>query len=229
MVHFERARSGDASDVAIAFVDLVQFTALTDIHGDAVAAEAATTLSELAVALSGPRLRVVKSIGDGVLLEAETRADGVAAVVGVMEGVHEHGFEARAGVAFGSVVRRGIDVFGRTVNLASRLSSVADPGMVAMTRAMAFEASVAGLPVTPLGSVAIKGMRESVEAFSTNPCSHGGRWVVDPVCGMRIDAEGAIAMSDVDGRELGFCSRTCADLFASDPHGPTEEDRRPDP
>lgn len=225
MAHFERPGSSDASAVVIAFVDLVQFTALTDVHGDLAAADAASALSDLAAHVSGPRLRVVKSIGDGVLLEATTRADGLAAVVSVMEGVHEHGFEARAGVDFGPVVRRDDDVFGRTVNLASRLASIAEPGRVVMTRAMAFEASSAGLSAMPLGFVEIKGLRKPVEAFSTNPCSHDGRWVIDPVCGMRVDADGAIAARDADGREAGFCSRTCADLFAGDGHGPTDGDQ----
>ena len=201
-------------EVVIAFVDLTQFTALTDIHGDFAAAEASTMLSEMALELEVADTRVVKSVGDGVLLEAATRAGGMAAVVGLIEGVHEHGLEARAGVDYGPIVRRGADVFGRTVNLASRLSAVARPGKVAMARVMALQASRLGLPVTPLGLVDVRGFRESLELFSVDPCSHQGRWFTDPVCGMRVDEAGAATLATDDGQVFGFCSTRCADIFA---------------
>ncbi len=216
MNHPESHRVGasDQADVLIAFVDLVQFTALTDVHGDIVGAEAATALSEMAVDLEDTSRRVVKSIGDGVLVEAATCADGIAAVVDLMEGVHERGLDVRAGLDWGPVVRRGDDVFGRTVNLASRLAAFARPGRIAMTRVVALEAGVGELPVTPLGPVDVRGFRQAIEVFSADPCSHVGRWFADPVCGMRVDAAAAFTLSQ-EGHEFGFCSKRCADAFTS--------------
>lgn len=77
--------------------------------------------------------QVIKTIGDEVLF---TVADPAAAVAIAMEltarGADEDDpFPAvRAGIAHGAVVRRLGDVFGSTVNAASRLTSAARPGSV---------------------------------------------------------------------------------------------------
>jgi adenylate cyclase len=76
---------------------------------------------------------VIKTIGDEVLF---TVADPAAAVEVALaltaRGADEDDpFPAvRAGVAHGAVVRRLGDVFGSTVNAASRLTSAARPGSV---------------------------------------------------------------------------------------------------
>lgn len=77
--------------------------------------------------------QVIKTIGDEVLF---TVADPAAAVEVALELTARGADEAdpfpavRAGIAHGSVVRRLGDVFGSTVNAASRLTSAARPGSV---------------------------------------------------------------------------------------------------
>lgn len=61
-------------EAAVAFVDLVSFTALTDVHGDHVGADAAVAVEQSAVRRFGPRVRLVKATGDGVLLQATNPA-----------------------------------------------------------------------------------------------------------------------------------------------------------
>jgi Cu+-exporting ATPase len=43
------------------------------------------------------------------------------------------------------------------------------------------------------------------------------REVVDPICGMRIDPDGAAATREYDGSTYCFCSRHCAATFDEDP------------
>jgi Cu+-exporting ATPase len=42
--------------------------------------------------------------------------------------------------------------------------------------------------------------------------------VLDPVCGMTIDAETAVDSQEIDGKTYYFCSRHCSDRFRSDPN-----------
>jgi adenylate cyclase len=77
--------------------------------------------------------RVIKNIGDEVLFVA----DDVAAAAEVALLLTERGADpdddfpgVRAGLAHGEVVARLGDVLGPTVNIASRLTSVARPGTV---------------------------------------------------------------------------------------------------
>ncbi|MCW2757437.1 MAG: Adenylyl cyclase class-3/4/guanylyl cyclase [Nocardioidaceae bacterium] len=81
---------------------------------------------------------VVKTIGDEVLYVVD---DPTAAARIALELVERHADdplfpEVRAGVALGSVVSRLGDVFGPTVNIAARLTSVARPGTVVVDAGM---------------------------------------------------------------------------------------------
>ncbi|SCK27051.1 adenylate/guanylate cyclase domain-containing protein [Streptomyces sp. WMMB 322] len=113
---------------AIAFADLVGFTRLTrrledDELGELV--EAFETTSADLVAANGGRL--IKALGDEILYVAEDA--GTAAEIGLrlIETMANDPTmpELRVGIAFGTMTTRMGDVFGNTVNLASRLTSIA--------------------------------------------------------------------------------------------------------
>lgn len=77
--------------------------------------------------------QVIKTIGDEVLFTVAAPAAAVAIAMALTErgADEEDPFPAvRAGIAHGAVVRRLGDVFGSTVNAASRLTSAARPGTV---------------------------------------------------------------------------------------------------
>lgn len=126
--------------LAIGFADLVGFTRLTRELDDSglakVVEDFETAAADLVAALGG---RLVKTVGDEVLFVAdEPRA---AAEIGL--GLAENGgagvTDVRVGLAYGPVLSRMGDVFGTTVNLASRLTSFARPGTVLTDRVMAAE------------------------------------------------------------------------------------------
>ena len=210
--------STTADELTVVFVDLVRFTALTDIHGDITAADAASALGEVTGAALGPDDRLVKSVGDGVLLLAPTPAAGLQLAGAIIEGLHDLdvGLDARGGVHHGPVVSREGDVFGATVNLAARLAELPPPGRLAVTRQVALSAGEVDLAVEPAGFFELRGFREPAEVFELDPCRHDGEWLTDPVCGMRLRAADAIASRRVTGELIGFCSQRCADLYVLD-------------
>jgi len=81
--------------------------------------------------------RVIKTIGDEVLFVTDDPATAVAAARELVErGADEDDPfpSVRAGVAHGDVVSRLGDVYGETVNIAARLTSLARPGTVLVDR-----------------------------------------------------------------------------------------------
>jgi len=120
--------------VAVCFADLVGFTKMgeelppEDIGG--VAGELAEMASQVA---QGP-VKLVKTIGDAAMLVAEK--DDAALIEAAIELVAcadqaREGFpQLRAGVACGPALNRAGDWYGRPVNVASRVTSVARPGSV---------------------------------------------------------------------------------------------------
>jgi class 3 adenylate cyclase len=124
-----------SGDPAVAFVDLAGFTALAQERGDAAAADVALRLGAVASATAlAHDGRVVKLLGDGVLMRFGDTAAAVEAAIEVLEQLNEQRLPpGHAGVAEGPIISRDGDVFGRTVNLAARISDVAPAGSVYVT------------------------------------------------------------------------------------------------
>ncbi|MET8013754.1 adenylate/guanylate cyclase domain-containing protein [Streptomyces sp. NPDC005271] len=133
--------------LAVGFADLVSFTRLTrrleeEELGELVEAFE-TTAADLVAAHGG---RLIKTLGDEVLYAADDA--GIAAEIGLrlIETLtnDETMPELRVGIAFGTVTTRMGDVFGTTVNLASRLTSIAPKNAVLVDGAFAEELSRTG-------------------------------------------------------------------------------------
>jgi class 3 adenylate cyclase len=123
---------------AIVFVDLSGFTRLTRERGDESAVVAATSLQRHADAIAtlhGGRL--VKLLGDGAMLRLGDATVGVEVALDLMEAMTDEGaLSPHAGINVGPVIERDLDVFGQTVNLASRIADVAGPGEVLASEAV---------------------------------------------------------------------------------------------
>jgi class 3 adenylate cyclase len=69
---------------------------------------------------------LVKLLGDGAMLHLTDASAGVDAAMDLVETMSGEGaLSSHAGVHVGSVIERDLDVFGQTVNLASRIADVA--------------------------------------------------------------------------------------------------------
>ncbi len=158
-----RAQPRPTDPPAIAFVDLAGYTELTMSGGDERAADYATRLHLVAsrvVAKHGGR--VVKQLGDGVLLRFRAGGGAVAAVRELVTEITDAGLpQVHAGIAVGRFVVRDGDVYGGVVNLASRIAAHAKAGEVLLAAA---DARVL-LPETAwedAGEVALKGIADPI-------------------------------------------------------------------
>lgn len=132
---FTQDTGGATSSVlAVCFVDIVGFTSrskeLTEVELVGWIEDFESQATDIVSEHGG---RVIKSIGDAVLYVADDLSAAVdAALVMTERGADpDDPFpEVRAGLAHGEVVPRLGDVFGPTVNIASRLTSLARPGSV---------------------------------------------------------------------------------------------------
>lgn len=123
--------------LSVGFADLVSYTRLSQkLEERELAALVDRFDSRSADVIAGAGGRLVKMVGDEVLFVAD-RADR-AALIGLelAETMAEDPVlpDVRVGIATGTVLTRMGDVFGRTVNLASRLTGLAQPGTVLVDR-----------------------------------------------------------------------------------------------
>jgi adenylate cyclase len=172
-----RLQARSESAPAIAFVDLTGFTALTIERGDPVAAEVAgrlQTLAELAVRDVGGR--VVKLLGDGVLLRFGGAADAIRSVLRLVADIEAAGLPpAHAGIAAGLVVIRDGDVYGQTVNLAARIAGQAGPGQVVVEEGAVIALPAGTATFAPLGRVRLKGIPDDVGLWLATPAASDAR------------------------------------------------------
>jgi adenylate cyclase len=152
---------------AIVFVDLSGFTRLTEERGDDAAVRSATTLQRYAEAVATSREgRLVKLLGDGALLRFSEVQHGVEAALDLVEIMGAAGsLSAHAGIHAGPVIERDLDLFGRTVNLASRIASVAGPGEVLASRAVVEAVDHASLRFERVDERSFKGISDPVTLF----------------------------------------------------------------
>ena len=126
--------------MAVGFADLSGFTAMTRRASEAELGELLETFESVTTEVVGAHNgRVVKTIGDEVLFVADSAAAGAEIGLGLLERSDEHEVlpPLRIGLAAGPVVVRLGDVYGSTVNIASRLTSLCRPGWVLVDRVMA--------------------------------------------------------------------------------------------
>jgi class 3 adenylate cyclase len=151
------------------FVDLSGFTRFTSERGDDTAVAAATSLQRHADATATRhRGRLVKLLGDGAMLRLTDAAVGVDAALDLVETMIAEGAGAlspHAGVHVGPVIERDLDVFGQTVNLASRIADVASPGEVLASEAVAQAAADAAFGFERIEDTNLKGLPEPIALF----------------------------------------------------------------
>ena len=88
------------------------------------------------------RGRVVKTTGDGLLLEFASVVDAVRCAVEVQRAMAERNvdvppdrrIEFRMGINLGDIIRDGRDIYGDGVNIAARLEALAEPGGICVSR-----------------------------------------------------------------------------------------------
>lgn len=120
-------------EVAIAFADLVGYTKLGERLDPAELGEMTDRLGELAGDVARGPVRLVKLIGDAVMLSSNNPSGLLSAALDLVTAAEREGEGfplLRAGVAVGRAVARAGDFYGRPVNLASRITGVARPGSV---------------------------------------------------------------------------------------------------
>lgn len=144
--------------VAIAFVDLAGYTRLTEEQGDEEAVEAVERFVD-AVEMSLPDdARVLKMIGDEVMVIGDDPAALVEWAVG-FQVLYPDEPRARIGIHAGEVLYRDGDYFGREVNQAARVVARAAGGEVLVTDAIVAAAGP-HLAFDPIGAVRLKGFRD---------------------------------------------------------------------
>ena len=158
---------GDTREQAVAFADLVGFTELGQTVDVEELSDVAAQLSRMTGELVEPPVRLVKVIGDAVMLVSPGPAELVEATLSLVERAEAaDGFPPlRAGVAYGPAANHFGDWFGSTVNLASRLTARARPQSVLVTEEVRDKAGTDAFEWSSAGPKKLKGFASPVKTY----------------------------------------------------------------
>jgi class 3 adenylate cyclase len=167
----------DARDPGIrtvVFTDVVNSTTLTQSLGDE-AALAILGVHDAIVrdALSALGGREVKHTGDGIMASFVSAASAVRCAIQIQRELDKHAqanpdrqLKVRVGAAAGEPVEQHDDLFGTTVQLASRLCGHAQPEQILVSNVIAELCLGKGLLFEDLGEVTLKGFGYPVRAHA---------------------------------------------------------------
>lgn len=168
-------RSSERRLAAIIAADAVGYSARVAADETAAlrALKGCFEVMELAIGLHGGR--VVKTMGDGLLIEFGSVVNAVSAALAVRSRLDERraslpdqdSFAFRLGVHVGDIVADGSDILGDGVNVAARLEAFAEPGQI-LVSGQAHEHVVGRIELSfsDLGEHALKGIARPVRIYA---------------------------------------------------------------
>jgi len=122
--------------------------------------------------------RIVKTTGDGLLVEFASVVDAVRCAAEVQRGMLDREPEAtderqirfRIGVNLGDIIAEGGDIFGDGVNVAARLEALAEPGGICVSRTVRDHIrDKLPYPFEDLGEQSVKNIARPVRVYALRP------------------------------------------------------------
>lgn len=124
--------------------------------------------------------RIVKVMGDGLLVEFSSVVDAVECAVAIQRGMRERHagtprdrhISLRIGINLGDVIIDGDDIHGDGVNIAARLERLAEPGGICISRSV-HEHVLDKLPVAfvDLGLQSVKNIDRPIHVYRIEPAA----------------------------------------------------------
>jgi adenylate cyclase len=172
------APGGDRRLATILFADVAGYSRLMHADEEQTLGDLRAHLAELV----GPVVeryhgRIVKTVGDGVMAEFGSAAEAMRSAVELQRGMTERNADLpanrrqsfRIGLHLGDVILSDQDVFGDTVNLASRLQALAEPGAIVLSRSVYDQVrDKLDLPYRDLGARSLKNFDRPLQAYSVD-------------------------------------------------------------
>jgi adenylate cyclase len=211
------AVSGFESAVAtVAFVDLAGFSAIADVYGDASAIAVLGRFEALVSAALGGLGQPIKWIGDEAMFGFPDPATALQVLGRLLPACRSEPRIplTRTGLNHGPVLRRGIDLFGSTVNIAARIAALAAPGQLLATQPVADIAVTSGIVVHDRGEVALRSIAGRMPLYSIELAPAFDPAWIDPVCKMHAPYS---AYRKATPTGPWFCSDRCAEAYRRSP------------
>ena len=172
----ETGSGGNRRLATILFADVAGYSRLMRADEEQTLTDLSAHLAELVTpVIDRFHGRIVKTVGDGVMAEFGSAVEAVRSAVELQRGMAERNAgrpadrqqSFRIGLHLGDVIHSDHDVFGDTVNVASRLQALAEPGAIVLSAGVHEQVrDKLSLPFRDLGARSLKNIDRPVRAFA---------------------------------------------------------------
>jgi class 3 adenylate cyclase len=151
-------------------VDVVSSTErLTEVGDESWRALLDSFRSTVDRALQTHRGELVNIAGDGAFATFDGPARGIRCAASIGETLRRNGLDVRSGLHAGEVTRRGGEVSGLAVHIGARVSALAEPGEVLVTRTVRDLVAGSGIGFEARGEHALKGVPDRWALYAASP------------------------------------------------------------
>ena len=165
--------------VTIMFTDLIGSTEITEELGDSGAQEIVRAHNRIVrEALLASQGAEIKHTGDGIMASFHSASSAVTAAVQIQRKIatlnaqpKARPWNVRIGLNAGEPIREEDDLFGATVQLASRACAAAAQGQILITSVVRALCSGKKFEIIPHGKITLKGFSEPVDLFEVRSSS----------------------------------------------------------
>jgi adenylate cyclase len=201
-------------NIAILIADLSGYTALTETHGAATAADLVDKFLEIVHESLVGESQLHQRVGDEVMI-VSTSPDHLlsTAIMLIQNCSKEHLFlQVHGGLHYGKLLKRNDHYFGSPLNLTSRIASGANNGTFWCSAEFVNALSYTSLfTFCSKGKHSFKNVSDETEVFEL-VIEHPDFFHIDPVCRMLIHKK-ETATAHPHEQNIFFCSENCLGIY----------------
>ncbi len=162
-------------NLTILFVDIAGFTATTSRQSRVQNAKLLETFDKTLVPIiKGFKGKVIKSIGDALLLTFRSPTDAMLCAMALQDAMHDHnihaadseGIHIRVAAHLGEVRIANKDIFGEPVNVAARIEGVAPANEIYLSEAVYMAMNKAEVPAKEVGFKELSGIPQPIRLYN---------------------------------------------------------------
>lgn len=162
-------------NLTILFVDIAGFTVTTSRQSRVENARLLQTFgSTLLPLIKGYKGRLIKTIGDALLITFRSPTDAMLCSMSLQDAMHAHNLSApdedkihiRVAANLGEVRVTKNDIFGEPVNVASRIEGVAPADEIYLSEAVYMAMNKAEVPAREVGTKELAGVAQPVRLYN---------------------------------------------------------------
>ena len=164
---------------AIVVADIAGYSRLMEVDEAGTLAR----LQQLREEIIDPKMaeyrgRIVKTMGDGMLVEFASVTDALKSCVELQEALRDRNanipadsrIEFRVGVNLGEIIIEGADIYGTGVNVAARLETLAEPGGIRISGTVHDQIrTILSLDYEDMGEQTVKNILAPVRSYAVRP------------------------------------------------------------